>query len=155
MSNLSCGRVKFEAKNATNLNWWSKKENHWEVMDFLEGHWNSPNCNLTWHQDGMTCICNQPGTYALLRAKHVYKVSMINSTISIFMTMPTKKIDKVGDFCISPGMGSLLINVSKAIDLYLKYAITLPLWAGPFPGGIQIPRVLQTLGKTKRIIIEE
>ena len=80
---------------------------------------------------------------------------MINSTISILMTMPTKKIDKVGDFCISPGMGSLLINVSKAIDVYLKYAITLPLWAGPFPGGIQIPRVLQTLGKTKRIKIEE
>ena len=118
MSNLSCGRVKFEAKNATNINWWSRKENHWKVMDFRNGDWNAPNCNLTWHQDGMTCICNKPGTYALLRAKHVYKVSIINSTISICMTMPTKKIDKGGDFCISPGMGSLLINFKKAIDVY-------------------------------------
>ena len=72
------------------------------------------------------------------------------------MTMPTKKIDKGGDFCISPGMGSLLmINFDKAISVYLKYAITLPLWAGPFPGGVQISRVLQALGNDKKAVREK
>ena len=96
--NLSCGRVMFE--NKTNLSWWSQKEHHWKV---------DPSCQRQWHMDGMTCVCKQVGTYALLRTKHEYKVSMCNKATCINNGPKYAKMDENGNVCISPGMGSLLL----------------------------------------------
>ena len=64
IQNLSCGRLDFEDKS--NLAWWSKKKNHWKVDN---------NCVIRWHKDGVTCDCDDVGTYALLRTTHYYMVS--------------------------------------------------------------------------------
>lgn len=124
IQNLTCGKITFE--NKSNWSWWSKKENHWQK---------DSNCIKEWHPQGITCVCKTVGTYALLKIKHFFKVSVnCNTKLNVDYSSGIEEITN-GNLCISPGMGSLLILhcwISICILICMKDTSL----AGPFPGGV-------------------
>ena len=60
--NLSCGRIDWGETISAQY-----RRPVWIRQD--------PFCDLRWTREGMTCVCNTTGTFALLKSWKVYEVS--------------------------------------------------------------------------------
>ena len=125
IQNLSCGRLDFEDKS--NLAWWSKKKNHWKVDN---------NCVIRWHKDGVTCDCDDVGTYALLRTTHYYMVSFYTITCDTICEIANQEEDMNSNVLHLSRDG---FSVTSTLDTVVCIGICLSsVWsAGPIPGGVQ------------------
>ena len=91
-----------------------------------------PDCIMEWHPDGITCICKHFGTYALLRTKTYYRVSIPIRSFHVRVFAIVKEDEDITEkLHLSRDGFSVIMHSLLAL---CSYALCDTRSAGSFPG---------------------
>ena len=83
LSNLSCGRLDLTSDPPS-----------WDPRD--------PHCDLRWDPDGLACVCDRPGAFALMWSADVKKVSLRHGwSLSVFRVAGFRREDALSPLSVS------------------------------------------------------